>query len=325
MNQIEQLKNQVKQLKEMELKTPEQLVDEWIDYIKGDMSDPLTTGFKSVDELLRNRLRGKVMAKIGYGGTKKSLAALQGAIRNHTTQRRGIYSTMEMSSSNLLERIIDMSMHLEDKPYSSVSREYERAVYNGMAERVAELLKSSLGSIFGDRLQITQKSRMRAEDYHNVITKYNEHHEAPLDYLIVDGLSMMGGAGTETEMYTTNSGELKDLAKEHNIFIDLICHCSKTSGGIAGKKHTRDNSRFIRGSEKILDNVDCYMMFSLVQDEQHLDEYQKDFGYMRFFDKRGTGQTISKIYKFHDHNLNMEETELDPNSFEYDNKKGGLL
>jgi len=325
MNQLEQLKGLTNELKEMELKTPEQLVDEWVEYIKGDMLDPLTTGFQSVDHLLRNRLRGKVMAKIGYGGTKKSLAALQGAIKNHNTKRRGIYSTMEMSSSNLLERIIDMSMHLEDKPYSSVSKEYERAIYGGMEQRITELLKSALGQIFGDRLKITQKSRMRAEDYHNIITRYNQEHETPLDYLIVDGLSMMGGNGTETEMYTTNSGELKDLAKEHNIYIDLICHCSKTSGGVAGKKHTRDNSRFIRGSEKILDNVDCYMMFSLVQDENNLDEYRQDMGYMRFFDKRGSGQTLSKIYKFHDHNLNMEETELDPNSFEYDNKKGGLL
>ena len=35
---------------------------------------------------------------------------------------------------------------------------------------------------------------------------------------------MMGGDGMETEVYTTNSGELKDLAKEFNIYIALICH-----------------------------------------------------------------------------------------------------
>ena len=149
---------------------------------------------------------------------------------------------------------------------------------------------------------------MTVEDYDNIIKRYKDEY-GQLDMLVVDGLSMMGGKGSETELYTTNSGELKDLAKDHNIYIPLICHLSK-----GATETTRDTRRFVRGSEKILDNVDFVIMMSLISDD--MDGFISNKGYARMYNKRGSGNFISKIYDFNDVNLLMTEIEEDPKMYD---------
>ncbi len=309
---IEQIKKDI-QAKTFEYKFPDQLVDDWKDYIS-DENKGLTTGISSFDQDLRGRLRGKVGAYIGYGGTKKSLLALQSiilSVKQHGA--KGIYSTMEMPSVQLLERIIDMAFDADEQ----ASYSFEKMSKTDKA--IIEHLKVELKKYFKENLAITQNSRMTPETYRRLIEDYTEKHGKP-DILIVDGLSMMGGVGSETESYTVNSGELKDLAKEFNIYIVLMCHLSK-----GAEKHTREVQRFVRGSEKILDNVDFIIQLSLIKDEMRsIDNaivYRNDLGWVRFYNKRGSGKVIDKVYEFSQKNLRITETQMSPADFEAKEKQ----
>lgn len=290
----------------------EELVDDWIEQINMDSQNPMTTGFPSIDADMKNKYRGKVGAIIGYGGSKKSLFALQSM--NNVTQSnlRGIYSNMEMANYQLFSRILDQSFDIEQ--CTSNNSEYMEHLYlNGKLD--IPRVKEKLNSRYSNRLLVTQQNRMCAEDYHKVILRTKEKY-GDVDILVVDGLSMMKTDQSETISYTTNSGELKDLAKEHNIYIPLICHLSK-----GAEKHTRDVQRFVRGSEKILDNIDFVVQMSQIQDRLDPTQYRNDKGYIRFYNKRGTGNTISKIFDFDSTKLWMTETDENPAQYELEQEE----
>lgn len=313
-----------KQVRELELRTPAELVEEWVKGIEGDLERPLTTCIPKFDKVLRNKLRGTVGAYIGKGGTKKSLLALQACktnVQSHFNNCTGVYSNMEMADYQFLSRLMDMSFTVDDYVYNSshyFEGEYSKS-YKGKDEAGKKQVKETLAKYFfehyGNNLYVNSQSGMRIEDFDRLVKNAKEKN-GKCDMLVVDGLSMMDGEGGETERYTTNSKELKDLAKSHNIFIPLICHVTK-----AATKHTRDLQEFIRGSEKILDNVDFNIMMSLLIDEVRSGEsteYLEDKGFARLYDKRGSGKTVDVIYKFDSATLTIEETEEDPKNY---NKK----
>lgn len=315
--------------RELELKTPEELVDDWTKSIEGDIERPLTTCISKIDKDLRNKLRGTVGAYIGYGGTKKSLLALQACrvnVLQHKNNCTGIYSNMEMAIFQFMSRLIDMSFQVEDNEGINSSWYYEWSYSKGYKEKnkevlkeIREQLKKFFKEMYGSNLFINSQSGMTVDDMDKLIKKAKERN-GKADILVIDGLSMMAGVGTETETYTTNSKELKDLAKHHNVFIPLICHLSK-----GAEKHTREVQRYIRGSEKILDNVDFIIQMSLLIDETRSNsettEYLTDKGYIRFFNKRGSGNTINTIYDFDRLTLTIQETNEDPILYEVDLKK----
>ena len=72
----------------------------------------LTTIFPSIDKDIKS-FRGKLAAFVGYGGTKKSLCALNILLLNAYHKRRGIYSTMETPTRELISRIVDYSIDAE--------------------------------------------------------------------------------------------------------------------------------------------------------------------------------------------------------------------
>jgi hypothetical protein len=313
--------------RELELRTPEELVDDWTKAIEGDVERPLTTCFPKIDKDLRNKLRGTVGAYIGKGGTKKSLAALQACRQNvlaHENNCTSVYVNMEMAIFQWLSRLIDMSFTVEDHVYNS-SWYYERnytqsfkTMKSDVREEITRVLKDNLRKLYGNNLYVNSQTGLSIDDL-NTLVKNAIKKNGKLDMLVIDGLSMMDGKGNETESYTTNSKELKDLAKMYNIFIPLICHVTKMA-----TKHTRDLQEFIRGSEKILDNVDFQIMFSLLIDEVRSGEtieYLNDKGYIRFYNKRGSGNTINLIYEFDSAKLQMTETDNDPMLFEVTKKK----
>ena len=67
------------------------------------------------------------------------------------------------------------------------------------------------------------------------------------------------------------------------------------------------------------------MMFSLIR-EQGLEtlEVNKELGFIRLYNKRGTGNTIDCIYKFNVDRLLLEQSTIDPRNYpemKEDNKK----
>ena len=135
----------------------------------------------------------------------------------------------------------------------------------------------------------------------------------PIDILIVDGLAGMGGSGSETEMYSKHSKELKALANKWKILVILICHASK-----GGKKTDRDLSGLVRSSEKIIDNCDFYITTSLFKESK--DEFNQQYGAMRLINKRGSGNTIDTVYDFNGKKLLMNDSLLEFNQFDSNNE-----
>lgn len=314
--------NKSKDLIPVELLSPSELIDTWADAIEQDTERPLTTCMPSIDKDIRNKLRGTVAAYIGYGGTKKSLLALQACkenVQSHMNNCTGIYANMEMAIYQFMNRLIDMSFSVEDCNYNAswyYENHYEKSFKLKDKDQmlaVRNILKDFFNNHYGKNLYINSKTGNTIDDFHRMILKAKEKN-GKIDMLVIDGLSMMAGIGNETESYSTNSKELKDLAKLHNIYIPLICHLSK-----GAEKHTREVQRFIRGSEKILDNVDFVIQMSLIVDEinsiGNTNEYLTDKGYVRFYNKRGTGNTIDLIYNFNKTNLTINETPEDPRCY----------
>lgn len=123
-----------------------------------------------------------------------------------------------------------------------------------------------------------------------------------VDILIVDGLSMMGGNGTETELVNTHTKELKALAVKYNILVIAIVHVTKEAD-----QTTRDYTKYLRGSGKIYDNLDVIINMSLFRDTYN-DEFIKDRGFAKLINKRGTGNHVNIVYAFDGKRLTITET-----------------
>lgn len=299
---------------ELNIKSFGEWVPEWESYALQQQT-PMTLCFPELNRLMRGRLKGKLGVIMGYGGSKKSLFALNTCLRNiRENQEIAIYSTMEMSAPQLINRIIDH----EVKPAANI---YNQANASKVLEEIykqdvseGRKFLNELAKALGNNLQIVSNSRMTYEYYKLAIQKVKETTGAP-SILIVDGLSMMGGKGSETEVYSQNSADLKELANEENMMVLLICHASK-----GAEKDTRDLSRNIRGSEKILDNCDFYMTMSQIRDDLNMEQFNPLKGFINFHDKRGSGQYVDQVFDFDAQRLHLKESTEDPKQY-YESKR----
>lgn len=262
--------------------------------------------FPLYDHEMRGKLRGKLGVIIHYGGTKKSLLAQNIAHYNiYYNKHRVIYSSMEMGVVELGSRFINIQVDFEDRQESA--SDILEQTYKTDPKYVTDLLNGQIADAYNDKLQITQNSGLTCDSYKILIEKIDTNVGAT-DILIVDGLSMMGGKGTELELANIHTRGLKELAKDRNILILCIVHASR-----GGDKHQRDVSKYARGSEKIIDNCDFYICPSLIIED--IDSYRRDIGYLRLVNKRGSGNVVDMIYSFSPKRLLMEQTSYDPKDF----------
>lgn len=277
--------------------------------------DPLTMGIPLFDEKMRNKYRGKVGAFIGYGGTKKSLFALNMAVANVQRARRIMYSQMEMGVEDMMDRFFNLIKGGEHGQESQRFDQMEKDVPGSLADEL-KIYQDDNGAT---HFLHSQQSGLQSADYVTAINQIIETY-GNVDMLFIDGLSMMGGNmyEKETERYSRHTKELKEIANTYNIFIGLICHVSR---GLT--KHHREVSRYVRGSEKILDNVDFVLNFSLVTDDysQEAPLYSQRKGWIRLWDKRGGGGTHDVIYDFDWRTMKMTQSTDDPEIWAYRPKK----
>ena len=301
----------------IELGTFGDYIDQYHDYLNDD-SGRIWLNNKYFDKHLRGRLRGKVCAMIGYGGSKKSLRALQILLFNiRKSKIRGVYSTMEQGVFGLMDRIINYSVD----PTGNVSvsdRLWEEEDYRTNARQI---LRNDIAPIYGKNLWLTPTTSISADEYDKMLRDLNER-EGQIDMLVIDGLSRMGGDGNEVERTVKAMREINDLAKRWNIFIIVMCHVSR---GLT--PHSRDVRAFIRGGEKVADEADFNIMRSRIIDPQistsEKIEYRNDLGWERLYDKRGTGVSVDVIDLFNRLTLAIDATEMDPLEHEHVIKKGG--
>jgi KaiC/GvpD/RAD55 family RecA-like ATPase len=268
----------------------------WEQYISGfiNETEKLSLVFPSVDLILNGKVRSKVGVILGYGGAKKSMYGQNICYRNLSRGYRTIYSNMEMGLNDLTARFINIAMQGFDNHMASYH--IEEAFYR--KENLTRFL-DSIKDLYNDRLLVAENSNMTAEKY-DVIIDQVTRERGKVDILIVDGMSMMGGAGTEVERANEHSKQLKELAKKWNIFVAPIVHVSR------GEELTvRDLTRRARGSEKIADNADFFITFSQIA--TGIDCYRPDAGVYHLWDKRGSGRRVEKGWRFENDMLQMIE------------------
>ncbi len=311
--------SQVNKRKEIDeryrLWTMGQLVDEKRRTTKLDAQHPLYTGFDTFDEITKNKMRGRLIFHVGYGGTKKSLGCTQTLLKSYEkTSCNSLYSNMEMSNDGQFDRILDLTMSTYGYKYSE---RFEAEILDPEKEEEAvREMKEAMDLKFGNKLMINGTCGMDIDDYKRLLDIYEDTYNEPIHNLIIDGMSMTGGVGTETEKMNENSKALKQLADDRYMAINAIVHCAKTSGSRAGTYHTRDLKPFMRGSEKLFDNCDRVYYYSLCQDPINEGMYLKDKGWIRLVDKRGTGEVKDLIYNFDPISLRMTESNEDPQYYE---------
>jgi hypothetical protein len=258
----------------------------WMDSIKPE-KNKITLGFPTFDLEMQGKLRGTMAVVIGYGGSKKSLYSQYISYLNVLNEQRIIYSSMEMGLSAVMSRFIDMSVSMQNggNAHNVLQQNHEATDY------VNNVLSNYCAETYKDLLLTSDQSSMNYEKYKALITSV-KRNIGLVDILIVDGLSMMGGGGTETENYSQNSKMLKELAKEENIFILLIAHVSK-----GGNRDDKDLARHIRASEKIIDNCDWYISASQVKAEDPDKDFEPSIGNFRLVNKRGSGNIIDQAFE----------------------------
>jgi len=310
MNYLQGFQNDIEQFNTLEPYKPDIICkdvseweNEWYNSILPE-NNKLSLKYEKWDNEFKGKLRSKLVPIIGYGGTKKSLLSLNIAYDNII---RGlgscIYSTMEMGATQIINRLIDM--HVEpDKNYNP---HYELEYHNNVTKKInaKEFYNKSFAPNFKNNFFITENTSLETEGYDKLLTGLKSKHKK-IDILIVDGLSGMGGKGSETELYSRHSKELKELANKWDMLVFLICHVSK-----GGKKTDKDLSSLVRSSEKIIDNCDFYITSSLFESILPDEEFNKTNGNLRLVNKRGTGNILDVIYEFDNLRLLMNESNID--------------
>jgi len=176
--------------------------DEWVTGIKEE-KNKISLKFPVYDHEMRGKLRGKLGVIIHYGGTKKSLLSQNIAHFNiFFNQHRVIYSSMEMGVVELGSRFINLAVDYEESTESA--SEILEKTYKTNPAFVIDLLINRVATAYGDWLQITQNSGLTCDGYKTLLERV-ETHTGSVDILIVDGLSMMGGKGTELELANTHT------------------------------------------------------------------------------------------------------------------------
>ena len=320
---LESLKNKLVGIdKRFSLETPSDLVGQYTEDKLYAKENPLLFGIPKIDKVLDGDLRSKVIAIVGLAGSKKSLMAAQCCNVNASVhQARGVASNMEMDNTNFLGRLIDYALpsysSMDSSVKESASRYHKRTLTRENQQEQNKFLKDKLQQFYGDNLVVNGTGGMTLSDYRRLLDVCIEKYGS-VDILMVDGMSATGGEGSETEIYSKNSLGLKDIAKEYKILITVICHLSKTAGGQAITPYTRDSRQWVRGSQKIIDNLDICICMSQIEDDMTGDP-RKDKGYIFMHDKRGTGDIVRVIYDFFPLNLQLEESTDEPEM--YDNEK----
>lgn len=256
--------------------------------------------FKSLNELFKGKQRGKLGIILGYGGAKKSLYGQNACYENIKRGNRCIYSNMEMGTSELATRFINIGL----SGRTGLASQDLETIYKQGRDLTPSL--ETMKELLTNKLIVSENSNMTSERYDELIEKIT-NEIGRVDMLIVDGMSMMGGTGTEVERANEHSKSLKELSKKWNILILAICHVSKGDDLL-----TRDLTRKARGSEKIVDNADWLMTLSQIKQGK---DYIPNVGYYHLWDKRGTGLRKEKLWEFQEHTLRMFESEKDESYF----------
>lgn len=294
------------------LRSMESLAYEVFDIVS--KSECVPTNIPEVDEDLGGGLKlGNLYPFIGKSGSKKSMLAQEIAIRSAMKGDPVVYFNMEMSFVELFRR--------------TVKRVLERDIYEEIRKKliteedipeIKEQLERSLSMNF----YAVDNADLTVEQMTNIINKIQEDTGKKVKLAVIDSMnSMKTVGGNETFTAFENTKKLKEFAKETMCATIMINHVTQSCQG-----HIRDVSLFVRGGAKVIDNCDAWFGFSKcidrlgsVMDDRNPENsdivYLNDIIYLRFYNKRESGETIDSILRLNN-NLSVEHTGIDPKSYD---------
>ena len=287
-----------------------QAARDYVDYYARDYK-PLQCLFERVDGDQELRLGGKLACFIGSAGTMKSYL-VQNIIRQNVINNGSIVAcaSMEMSQIATTGRFLDLMSVDPEAQEESVSR-----VIRDNAPAAKEQMYDYLTNWYGkleEKIHFESKSFTTVDDYDNWLVQIESTYGKP-DILVVDGLSLMGGSGSEMDRYSENTADLKELAKKWDLFIPLICHTNKEAD-----EFTRDSRPFARASGKILDNMDfCMCASKVINPGSTIDNIDaaEGKGHVFYYDKRGTGRVRRIVFDIHPYTNVITESSDDPTMY----------
>ena len=276
----------------------ESYLDEYIDYIARDRTK-IGTGIPNIDEAAEYDFEGKSLAIIGSSGTGKSYFQQTVASTMAMNGQPNVIFSMEDNRFGVLPRLVKRARdliftdnHPEDRFHllREEAKENPTEAKRKIRDAITLLMEENL--FFDDKTGITEEELVRDID-HLCSLK-------PLKGVHLDGLSAMGGRGSEYEKDINNSYLIRDIAKDYNLFVTFLVHNSKNTPREQKRQHDSP-----RNGPKITQNSDYSMTLSTMLAEDYPDypndgQYVKGYCCYHFLAKRGKGATAEGILKFNE-------------------------
>ena len=237
---------------------------------------------------------GNSYALIGLGGTMKSFYMQEELIKAALDDKKdSLIINLEMSDVTLFDRIW---MALFEKSMSDMIKD------GGLTYENFQEMKELAETMLSNYLHIFNGVDIEPDDLESIIKSKEDEIKRKISIVGVDSVSGMKLYNDSESMTALKiSKGNKEAAKNTNTAILTINHANSSA-----KKTNRDPSEFVRGGQKFVDNCDAYIGFSYVvdKDKSVIDApiqdiiYRNDLRYLRFVNKRGSGNTINKIIQF---------------------------
>jgi KaiC/GvpD/RAD55 family RecA-like ATPase len=266
-----------------------------------------TTFVHEFDKALGGSLqRGNYYGLIGMEKSCKSLWAAYLAAENAKEGVATLYLNGEMSGMQFIDRLVSKEVGVE------LIAGLESKEIIG---KTAKILIADMQAKLRSNLFVHNGSGFTKEMIAS--TKRGIEHKTgkKIGIIVVDGHSQMSDEKKdESRSAIHNSGILKELAKEEDVVILDILH---TSGSCYS--HLRNQFEFVRGARKVTANMDGHFSFSRCIDQGASTKediiYREDVIYIRYVDKRGSGEVVSKVLKV-SRPMVMTATSDDPRMYE---------
>lgn len=252
---------------------------------------------------------GNMYPLIGRGGTMKSIVLQNIFFNEAINDRDSLYFNQEMSINEYFKRQCLIALEID----------FIRQVKDGHIDKtqVADIIKQ-MEEMTKHRCHISNATDLSPDDIKAAIKQTEDRVGRKVFAVGVDSLSGMKMVGRdEVATVVHNTKYLKEVAKETQTVIMPVAHtrndCPRTA---------RDTSIYTRAGSKTIDNCDGYFCLSVIVDREnsYFDtsppdiRYMPGYVYIRFVNKRESGNTIDKVCQVND-SLRLFTIEEDPQSF----------
>lgn len=238
---------------------------------------------------------GNMYPLIGRGGTMKSIVIQNYFYDCAVKKLDSMYFNQEMSINEYFKRQCLIALEID----------FIRQVKDGIIKKedVGNIIRE-MEEVTGGYCHISNKTDLTPSEIGDTIKRKEDEIGRKIFISGVDSLSGMKMIGSdEVATVVHNTKYLKEEAKKLDTAMLVVAH-TRNDCPIT----TRDTSPYTRAGSKTIDNCDGYMCLSKVIDREnsYFDTSPPDIRYlpgvvyMRFVNKRESGNTIDKVLQVND-------------------------